>query len=70
MYHGAATTYLSNLSPGSRVHIGVRPSSGNFHLPLDPKIPIILGAAGSGIAPFRAFIQERALQKYVRKSYL
>lgn len=31
---------------------------------------MILIGAGSGIAPFRAFIQERALQKYVSPQHL
>lgn len=61
-YYGTSTSYLASLIPGSTVHVGVRPSS-NFHLPPDPATPLIMAAAGSGIAPFRAFIQERALQK-------
>eukprot|EP00658_Telonema_sp_P-2_P085416 TRINITY_DN9733_c0_g1_i2.p1 TRINITY_DN9733_c0_g1~~TRINITY_DN9733_c0_g1_i2.p1 ORF type:complete len:333 (+),score=53.73 TRINITY_DN9733_c0_g1_i2:32-1030(+) len=33
-----------------------------FQLPLDPLAPIVLIAAGTGIAPFRAFIQQREWQ--------
>ena len=59
---GVATTYLDGLRPGDKVQIAVRRSSA-FHLPPDPSIPVVMIAAGSGIAPMRGFIQERALQK-------
>ena len=59
---GVATTYLDGLRPGDKVQMAVRPS-GVFHLPLEPSVPIVMIAAGSGVAPMRGFIQERALQK-------
>jgi cytochrome P450/NADPH-cytochrome P450 reductase len=48
-----------------QVRAATRPSGELFHPPLDPAVPMLLIGAGSGIAPFRGFIQERALQKYV-----
>ncbi|KAG7001370.1 bifunctional cytochrome P450/NADPH P450 reductase [Physcia stellaris] len=59
-FHGVATTYLANLRPGSRIHCFVRPTNAAFHLPPDPTVPIIMIAAGTGIAPMRGFIEERA----------
>ncbi|RHZ59800.1 uncharacterized protein CDV56_105806 [Aspergillus thermomutatus] len=60
---GVATSYIANLSPNERLHVAVRPSHVAFHLPQTPEsTPIICIAAGSGIAPFRGFIQERAVQ--------
>lgn len=62
-YLGTASHFLSILQPGSKIRAGVRASSAGFHPPSDPTVPIIMAASGSGIAPFRAFVQERALQK-------
>jgi cytochrome P450/NADPH-cytochrome P450 reductase len=62
-YVGVATNYLSQLAPGDKLHVSVRSSHQAFHLPKDGKsIPIIMIAAGTGLAPFRGFIQERAAQ--------
>ncbi|KAK6222971.1 bifunctional P-450:NADPH-P450 reductase [Colletotrichum tabaci] len=58
---GVATSYLAALKAGDKLHVAVRPSHQAFHLPHNPeKTPLILIAAGSGIAPFRGFVQERA----------
>ncbi|CAK7233370.1 NADPH-cytochrome P450 reductase [Sporothrix bragantina] len=45
---------------GSKALLQIRPS--NFRMPADPTVPLILVAAGSGIAPFVGFMQERELQ--------
>ncbi|KAG6115628.1 hypothetical protein E4U14_000756 [Claviceps sp. LM454 group G7] len=59
-YYGVASNYLSSLTAGERLHVAVRPSQA-FHLPADAEnTPIICIAAGSGLAPFRGFVQERA----------
>lgn len=61
---GVASNYLSNLTSDERVHVAVKPSRGAFHLPADiEKTPIIMLCAGTGLAPFRGFIEERAIQK-------
>jgi cytochrome P450 / NADPH-cytochrome P450 reductase len=60
---GVASNYLSSLSPGDKLHVAVKLSHALFHLPTDAEnVPIMLIAAGTGLAPFRGFLQERAAQ--------
>lgn len=60
---GVASNYLSKIEPGDRIHVAIKPSHGNFRLPTTIETtPIIMLCAGTGIAPFRGFVQERAMQ--------
>ncbi len=59
-HRGVATTYLAQLAPGDGVTVAVRPARTGFHLP-PPATPIVMVCAGSGIAPFRGFLQERSM---------
>lgn len=60
---GVASNFLGHLLPGDRVQMAVRPSAAAFHLPENPMIPVVMFCSGSGLAPMRGFIQERAAQK-------
>ena len=61
LHEGVASHYLASVQPGDRIHVAVRPSHQAFHLPQDAEnVPVICVAAGTGLAPFRGFFQERA----------
>lgn len=56
---GVASTFLaSRVSPGDKIRVYVQKAQ-HFALPADPNKPIIMIGPGTGIAPFRAFLQER-----------
>ncbi|GAW26484.1 putative Bifunctional P-450:NADPH-P450 reductase [Rosellinia necatrix] len=58
---GVASSYLGGLEAGDKLHVSVRPSHAAFHLPQSPEgTPVICVAAGTGLGPFRGFVQERA----------
>jgi sulfite reductase (NADPH) flavoprotein alpha-component len=56
---GVASTYLADrLNSDDRLPMFVHVAKG-FRLPEDPSTPIIMVGPGTGIAPFRAYLQER-----------
>jgi cytochrome P450/NADPH-cytochrome P450 reductase len=59
-YLGVASNYLSELQTGERAHISVCPSHYGFKPPTDLQTPMIMACAGSGLAPFRGFVMDRA----------
>ncbi|KAI0483473.1 sulfite reductase flavoprotein component [Xylaria cf. heliscus] len=59
--YGQATRYLSRLPVGAAVTVSVKPSV--MKLPTRDDAPLIMAGLGTGLAPFRAFVQYRAMQK-------
>ena len=58
-YQGTGSSFLAeHLRPGRSASVFVQKAHG-FSLPADPCAPVIMIGAGTGIAPFRAFLQER-----------
>ncbi|KAH8601146.1 hypothetical protein B0O99DRAFT_658436 [Bisporella sp. PMI_857] len=58
---GQATRYLSRLPVGAKVTASVKASV--MKLPAKDTAPLIMAGLGTGLAPFRAFVQYRAMQK-------
>jgi sulfite reductase (NADPH) flavoprotein alpha-component len=58
MRKGVCSTFLAERADD--VPVRLYPSSAkHFHLPEYPNVPIIMVGPGTGIAPFRAYLQER-----------
>jgi cytochrome P450/NADPH-cytochrome P450 reductase len=63
IYKGICSNYLAGRRAGETVHATVRETKAGFRLPDDPAVPIIMIGPGTGLAPFRGFLQERAARK-------
>jgi cytochrome P450/NADPH-cytochrome P450 reductase len=62
-FEGVCSSYLARAEAGDMVHGVVRETTAEgFRLPDDPKRPVIMVGPGTGLAPFRGFLQERAMQ--------
>jgi sulfite reductase (NADPH) flavoprotein alpha-component len=56
---GVASSFVAErMRPGDKLEIYVKPNK-NFRLPDDPDRPIVMIGPGTGVAPFRAFLQYR-----------
>lgn len=58
---GQASKYLSELAVGSELVVSVKPSV--MKLPPNPEQPVIMSGLGTGLAPFKAIVEEKLWQK-------
>lgn len=62
-YNGVASGYLARIMPGERVSCFIKGPQDGFERPEDPEIPLIMVGPGTGVAPFRGFLQGRRVLK-------
>jgi cytochrome P450/NADPH-cytochrome P450 reductase len=63
VYKGICSNYLAGRRAGEIIHATIRETKAGFRLPDDASVPIIMIGPGTGLAPFRGFLQERAALK-------
>ncbi|MGP1780158.1 assimilatory sulfite reductase (NADPH) flavoprotein subunit, partial [Shewanella frigidimarina] len=66
---GGASHFLASAEEGQQVNVYVEPNN-HFRLPENPETPVIMVGPGTGVAPFRAFMQQRAVDGVSGDSWL
>ncbi|MCY1641940.1 diflavin oxidoreductase [Methylorubrum sp. SL192] len=67
---GVASVHVADrIKNGAKLRVRVKPNK-HFRLPSDPSTDIIMVGPGTGVAPFRAFVQERRATEAPGRSWL
>ncbi len=67
---GVASTFMSDRVEVGSTLLTYLHQNKNFRLPADPSTPVIMVGPGTGVAPFRAFVEERKATGATGKNWL
>lgn len=67
---GVCSTYLSDRARLEQPDLPVFVANSHFGLPEDDNVPVIMVGPGTGVAPFRSFVMDRATRGSKGKSWL
>ncbi|HEY4302503.1 MAG TPA: sulfite reductase subunit alpha [Candidatus Didemnitutus sp.] len=68
--HGVASTFLADRVTRHETPVPVFVAESHFRLPENPAIDVIMVGPGTGVAPFRAFVQHRAAHGATGRNWL
>ncbi|MCC2596593.1 assimilatory sulfite reductase (NADPH) flavoprotein subunit [Pusillimonas sp. MFBS29] len=66
---GVASHFLASLTEGEQLPVFIEENQ-RFRLPADESLDVIMIGPGTGVAPFRAFVQERSTQNAAGRNWL
>ncbi len=67
---GVASVHVADrIRKGAKLKVRVKPNR-HFRLPADPATDVIMVGPGTGVAPFRAFVQERRASEAPGRNWL
>ncbi|MGN9762015.1 diflavin oxidoreductase [Streptomyces sp. SD31] len=70
-YEGVTSTYLADRTGGEGATVGIYPQpNASFGVPADDDAPMVMIGPGTGIAPFRGFLHERAARGAAGRNWL
>ncbi|KAK7095447.1 hypothetical protein V1264_006849 [Littorina saxatilis] len=61
---GVCSTWLSTLTPDPDCKVPLWVKPGTITFPKDPTLPVVMVGPGTGVAPFRSYIHEKAVNGY------
>lgn len=69
MRKGVSSTFLADRAEGVDIPLFIQPNK-NFRVPANGNLPMIMVGPGTGVAPFRGFLQERRARGDSGKNWL